>query len=292
TNDAATGELRVRVHATSVNPLDCRVRREGDSMGIATPIVVGYDASGVVDAVGPGVDSFEIDDEVFYTPELFVQGCYAEYNVVSAEIVADKPPELSHGEAAAMPVVAATAWAALIKRGGLELGDRVLVHGAGGVGQQVVQVAAAAGAEVYATASPETLEQAEALGAERAIDYRSDSFVDVIDAETGDGVDLVVDTVGAGTLEESLPVIRPGGRMVDIVGDPGNIGPQAKLNNVGVEFMALERTTETITAVRRLIERGEIVPVIDSEYSLSEVAKAHEQLEAGGVTGKIVLTVE
>lgn len=290
--EPGAGEFRVRVHATSVNPLDCRVEREGDSMGLETPIVVGYDASGVVDAVGPGVDEFEVGDEVFYTPELFDQGCYAEYNVVSAEIVADKPPGLSHEEAAAMPVVAATAWAALIERGGLELGDRVLVHGAGGVGQQVVQVAAAAGAEVYATTSPETLEQTEALGAERAIDYRSESFVDVIGEETEDGVDLVVDTVGAGTLEESLAVIRPGGRMVDIIGDPGDIGPQGKLNNVGVEFMALERTEETITAVRRLVERGEIVPVIDSEYSLSEVAKAHEQLEAGGVTGKIVLTVQ
>jgi NADPH:quinone reductase-like Zn-dependent oxidoreductase len=286
------GELRVRVHATSVNPLDCRVRREGDSMGLETPIVVGYDASGVVDAVGAGVESFETGDEVFYTPELFEPGCYAEYNVVSADIVADKPPQLSHEEAAAMPVVGATAWAALVDRGGLELGDRVLVHGAGGVGQQVVQVATAAGADVYATASPETLAQTEALGAERAIDYRSESFVDVVGEETEAGVDLVVDTVGGGTLEASMAVVRPGGRMVDIVGDPGDIGPQGKLNNVGVEFMALERTNEAITAVGRLLERGDIVPVLDSTYPLSDVAEAHERLEAGGITGKLVLTVE
>lgn len=282
------GEIRVRIRATSVNPLDCRVRREGESMGLSTPIVVGYDASGVVDAVGAGVEEFEAGDEVFYTPELFEQGCYAEYNVVSADIVEHKPESLSHAEAAALPVVAATAWSALIERGDLELGERVLVHGAGGVGQQVVQVAAAAGAEVYATASPATLERTESLGAERAIDYRSESFVDVLDTD----VDLVVDTVGGGVLAESMAVIAPGGRMVDIVGDPGDVGPEGKLNNVGVEFMALERTAETMAAVRRLVERDEIVPVIDSEYPLSDVRNAHEQLEAGGVTGKLVLTVE
>lgn len=282
------GEIRVRIHATSVNSLDCRVRREGSSMGLSTPIVVGYDASGVVDAVGAGVEGFEPGDAVFYTPELFDQGCYAEYNAVSAEIVEHKPESLSHAEAAALPVVAATAWSALIERGNLELGQRVLVHGAGGVGQQVVQIAAAAGAEVYATASPETLDQTVALGAERAIDYRSKSFVEVLDSD----MDLVVDTVGGGVLAKSMEVIAPGGRMVDIVGDPGEIGPEGKLNNVGVEFMALDRTAKTMAAVRRLAERGEIVPVIDSEYSLSDVAAAHERLEAGGVNGKLVLTVE
>ena len=286
--DPGPGEIRVRIHATSVNPLDCRVRQDGDSMGLSTPIVVGYDASGIVDAVGTGVEEFEPGDAVFYTPELFEQGCYAEYNVVSAKIVEHKPESLSHTEAAAIPVVAATAWSALIERGNLELGERVLVHGAGGVGQQVVQIAAAAGAEVYATASPETLDQTVALGAERAIDYRSESYVDVLNADA----DLIVDTVGGGVLAESIAVIAPGGQMVDIVGDPGEIGPEGKLNNIGVEFMALERTAETMAAVRRLVERGEIVPVIDSEYPLSDVAAAHERLEAGGVNGKLVLTIE
>jgi NADPH:quinone reductase-like Zn-dependent oxidoreductase len=286
------GELRVRVHATAVNPLDCRVRREGASMGLSTPLVLGYDASGVVDAVGPGVEDFEVGDEVFYTSELFEDGCYAEYNTVSEQIVARKPENLTHAEAAALPVVASTGWAALIERGDLQLGEQVLVHGVGGVGQQVVQIAAAAGAEVFASASPQTTDIAERLGADTVVDYRSGDFVETVDEETdGEGVDLVVDTVGGGLLEQSIEALADQGRMVDIVGEPGDVGPTGKLANATVEFMALMRTKETIAAVRRLALREQIVPVIDSEYPLEEVGAAHQALEEGGITGKIVLQI-
>lgn len=286
------GEIRVRVYATSVNPLDCRVRQEGASMGLSTPLILGYDASGVVDALGPGVESVEVGDEVFYTPELFEDGCYAEYNTVSAEIVARKPENLSHPEAAALPVAASTGWAALMKRGNLQLGERVLVHGAGGVGQQVVQIAAAAGAEVFVSASPQTTDIAERLGADTVVDYKSGDFVEAVEEETdGEGVDLVVDTVGGGLLEQSVEALAHRGRMVDIVGDPGDVGPTGKLANATVELLALTRTNETISAVRRLALREQIVPVIDSEYPLEEVGAAHQALQDGGVTGKIVLQI-
>ena len=286
------GEIRVRVHATSVNPLDCRVRREGDSMGLSAPMVVGYDASGVVDAVGAGVESVAEGDAVFYTPELFEDGCYAEYNVVPAHLVSRKPATLSHQEAAALPVAACTAWDALVERAGLEVGESVFVHGAGGVGQQIIQIAAAAGAEVYASASPETADIAERLGATDVVNYRTGDFTAVVSESTdGQGVDVIVDTVGGGLLAESFPILRPHGQMVDIVGDPGDIGNEAKLNNTTVSFMALTRGGDKMNAVRKLVERGQVQPVIDSVCPLSEAADAHERIQAGGVAGKIVLTV-
>jgi uncharacterized protein (TIGR02300 family) len=152
--------------------------------------------------------------------------------------------------------------------------------------------AAAAGAEVFASASPQTTDIAEQLGADTVVDYKSGDFAEAIDEETdGKGVDLVIDTVGGGLLEQSIEALADHGRMVDIVGDPGDVGPTGKLANATVEFMALTRTKETITAVRRLALREQIVPVIDSEYPLEEVAAAHQALEEGGITGKIVLRI-
>src|SRR6056297_2209605 len=182
-------EVLVRVHASSVNPVDCKIRQAGSWAGISPPTVIGYDVSGVVEAVGDEVTDFEAGDEVFYTPEIFgEQGSYAEYHVADESIVARKPETLSHEEAAALPLAAATAWEAIVERGDVEAGETVLVHGAGGVGAHAVQIAAASGAQVIATASPRTVEQTEDLGATRAIDYESEDFTEVLDAEFDDPV--------------------------------------------------------------------------------------------------------
>ncbi|WP_276259101.1 zinc-binding dehydrogenase [Haloglomus litoreum] len=283
-------EVRVRVHATSVNPLDARVRAEGEGL-VELPAVLGYDVSGVVDAVGAGVERFDPGDEVFYTPELFEQGSYAEYHVERADIVAHKPPSLSHEEAASLPVVACTAWEALVDRAGVRLGETVLVHGGGGVGSQAVQIAAAAGARVVCTTGPASVDLVADLGADRAIDYRETDFVEAL-ADDPDGMDVVFSTVGGDALERSVEVMNETGRIVDVVGEAGDVGGPAKLKNVAVDFMALTRRAETLESVARLVARGQLEPVIDSVHPLSEVGAAHRKLEAGGLQGKLVLTVD
>jgi NADPH2:quinone reductase len=290
TPEPGPNEVRVRVHATSVNPLDTRVRADGEGL-VELPAVLGYDVSGVVDAVGAGVERFEPGDEVFYTPALFEQGSYAEYHVERADIVAHKPSGLSHEDAASLPVVACTAWEALVDRAGVRLGETVLVHGGGGVGSQAVQIAAAAGARVHCTTGPATVDLVEDLGAERAIDYRETDYVEAL-AGDPDGVDVVLSTVGGDAVERSVEVMNDGGRIVDVVGEAGAVGGPAKLRNVAVDFMALTRRAGTLESVARLVERGQLEPVVDTVYPLSAVAEAHRELEAGGLQGKLVLTVD
>src|SRR6056297_2779330 len=177
-------ELLVRVHASSVNPVDTKIRQAGSWAGISPPTVIGYDVSGVVEAVGDEVTDFAEGDEVFYTPEIFgEEGSYAEYHTADESIVARKPETLSHEEAAALPLAAATAWEAIVERGDVDAGETVLVQGAGGVGAHAVQIAAASGGQVVATASPETVEQTEDLGAARAINYESEDFTEVLESE-------------------------------------------------------------------------------------------------------------
>ncbi|WP_137286621.1 zinc-binding dehydrogenase [Halorussus salinisoli] len=284
-------ELLVRVHASSINPVDTKIRQAGSWAGISPPTVIGYDVSGVVEAVGEEVTDFAEGDEVFYTPEIFgEEGSYAEYHTADESIVARKPENLSHTEAAALPLAAATAWEAIVTRGEVEAGETVLVHGAGGVGAHAVQIASASGAQVVATASPETVEQTEDIGATRAIDYESEEFADVIESEFDEPVDLVFDTVGGETLAESTGVVKPHGRMVTILEPEGEWG-SAYQKNLDVHMLFLERDRRPLDALRRLAERGQLEPVIDSVLPLEEVAKAHEMVESGGLTGKVVLDI-
>ena len=285
-------ELLVRVHASSVNPVDCKIRAAGSWAGISPPTVIGYDVSGVVEDVGEAVADFEVGDEVFYTPEIFgQQGSYAEYHVADESIVARKPDSLSHTEAAALPLAGATAWEGVVTRGEVTAGETALIHGAGGVGSHAVQIADESGATVIATTSPETVDQTEALGATRAVDYESESFTDVIESEFDEGVDLVFDTVGGETLVESTAVTNPHGRLVTILEPEGEWG-NAYQNNYTVEMLFLERDRRPVDALRRLAEADRLEPVIDSVLPLEEVARAHEMVEGSGLTGKVVLDVE
>ncbi|MFC7238545.1 zinc-binding dehydrogenase [Saliphagus sp. GCM10025317] len=284
-------EILVRVRASSVNPVDCKIRQAGSWAGISPPTVIGYDVSGVVETVGDEVTDFEAGDEVFYTPEIFgEQGSYAEYHVADESIVARKPESLSHEEAAALPLAGGTAWEAIVERGDVTAGETVLIHGAGGVGSHAVQIADAAGARVAARTSPATVEQTEDLGATLAIDYKSEDFVDVIESSFDEPVDLVFDTVGGETLVESTDITKPHGRLVTILEPEGEWGT-AYQKNLTVEMLFLERDRRPLDGLRRLVEQGRLEPVIDSVLPLSDVAKAHEMVEEGGLTGKVVLSV-
>ncbi|MBI4012410.1 MAG: zinc-binding dehydrogenase [Candidatus Rokubacteria bacterium] len=293
TPEPGPGEVLVRVMATSVNPVDYQIRRAGAWAGVKPPAVIGYDVSGVVEAVGSAVREFRAGDEVFYTPEIFggAPGSYAEYHVAREAIVARKPENLTHLEAAVVPLAGGTAWDALIARGRLRVGERVFVHGgAGGVGHFAVQIAKAAGAYVFATAGPYNVDFVRSLGADRPIDYQAEDFVAVLDGEAAGGVDLVLDCVGGDAISQTLPVVRPHSRIVSLLSVRGDL-TLAHANNVELHFVFLERGRDRLDALRTLIARRQLRPHIREVFPLEHVDDAHRAAEAGKVRGKIAIRV-
>jgi len=284
-------EVLVKIHATSVNPVDFKLRQAGSWAGVEPPAILGYDVSGVVEQVGSGVEDFQEGDEVYYTSEIpGKSGSYAEYHVAHESILARKPANLSHEEAASIPLAGGTAWDAIVNRGLLEIGETALIHGAGGVGSLAIQIAVAAGARVFAVCSDYMEETVKEYGA-FPISYKQEDFVEVVQEEIGgEGVDLMFDTVGGDTMMRSLQVIKPFGRMVNIVGTKTDLSA-ANWLNVTVHYLFLQRERTKLDSLRQLIERGQLTPLIDSVMDLTDVAEAHTRLEKGGVKGKIVLKV-
>jgi NADPH:quinone reductase-like Zn-dependent oxidoreductase len=286
-------EVLVRVYASSINPVDYKIRQAGSWAGVKPPAVIGYDVSGVVAAVGAGVRDFKVGDEVYYTPEIPGKGgSYAEYHVADEAIVARKPANLSHVEAASVPLAGGTAWDALITRAKLRVGETVLIHGGtGGVGSFAVQIARAAGAYVFTTCSAKNADFARQLGAHRPIDYKSEDFAEVIDRETnGAGVDVVFDAFGGDLIARSLPVTKSHGRMVSVVNIEGNIYP-AHLKNIDIHYLFLQRARYKLDELRALLERGQIKAYVDTVLPLGQVAQAQRLLEQGGVRGKVAIKI-
>ena len=285
------GEILVKVHATSVNPVDTKIRERGSAYALEPPIILGYDVSGVIEAVGDGVDDLAEGDEVFYTPELNAHGAYAEYHVARAENVAFKPQTLSHEEAAAIPLAACTAWQALIDRAGLQAAETVLIHGGGGVGHFAVQIAYAAGAQVVVVGNPDMEDALLDLGADEFVDYDDDAFEDTVDEVSGGlGADVILDTVGGHILAESISSLAQYGRMVTIVGDAtGDLGKVYR-KNAAIYPMMMERGAAMLDRLGLLIDNGQLRPLIDRSMKLEDAAEAHRLIERGGLEGKIVLT--
>jgi NADPH2:quinone reductase len=284
-------ELLVKVYATSINPVDFKIRQAG-SWVVKPPCILGWDVSGVVEAIGEGARDFKVGDEVFYTPHLIGSpGTYAEYHVVPQDIVVRKPVGLSHVEAAAIPLAGCTAWDALMLRTKIQLGETVLIHGAGGVGSFAIQIAKAAGARVLVTSGPAMVEECRTLGADLVINYKAEDYSKVLPKEIGgEGVDVVFDTVGGDTIAKSIPLVKRYGRMAGIAGLSGDLsGAQPK--NLTIHMIMFDRSRSKMEALRTLVNRKQLRPVIDSVLPLEKVADAHRRLEAGGVKGKIVLQI-
>jgi NADPH:quinone reductase len=286
-------QVLVRIHATSVNPVDMKIRRDGYGRGLQLPVILGADVSGVVEDVGSTVHDLVVGEEVYYTPEIRgdSSGSYAEYHAAHPSIVARKPVNLSHNEAASIPLAGCTAWDALIEKAKLRVGESVLIHGCGGVGSLALQIAKAAGAYAIAVCSGYMMEQAKQLGADRTINYRDEDFVEVVqDVTDGFGVDVVLDTVGGETMTRSIEVTKPFGRIVGIVRSETGFAT-AFGKNINVYPTMMTRARYKLIALRDLIERGALRPLIDSVIPLEQVAEAHRRLEQGNVKGKIVLQV-
>ncbi len=281
-------QVLVRVRAAGVNPTDWKHRGGRRFLG-DPPYVVGWDVSGVVEEVGLGVTLFKPGDEVFgMLPYPGGAGAYAEYVVGPARAFAPKPAAVDHVQAAAIPLVALTAWQCLVDTAHVRAGDRVLVHAAaGGVGHLAVQIAKSRGAEVIGTASAPRHAFVRSLGADEVVDYTSVDFADVVR-----DVDVVLDTIGEDYQLRSLRTLKRGGTMVSTVprAAEGLFERAAELG-VRAELILVEADHAGMLAIADLVERGRLRATIAGTFPLYRAAEAHRLGETGRTAGKLVLTV-
>ncbi|MET9497190.1 NADP-dependent oxidoreductase [Streptomyces sp. NPDC006552] len=282
------GQILVAVHAAGLNPTDWKHRDSGMFLG-EPPFTLGWDVSGVVEAVGLGVSLFAPGDEVMgMLPYPYGAGSHAEYVTGPARAFVPKPAALSHVEAGALPLAALTAWQALVDNAQVAPGQRVLVHAAaGGVGHLAVQIAKERGAHVIGTASAAKHDFVRGLGADEVIDYRTTDFV-----EQARDVDVVLDSLGGDSCLRSLEVLKPGGILVSILPDNWDaVAARARELGVRARFMLVEHDQAGMAAVAGLAAAGRLRAHVSGTYSLAEAAKAHAEGETGRVTGKLVFAV-
>jgi len=303
-------DVLVEVHAAAVNPVDCKIRG-GSHRAIIRPmlpVVPGMDLAGVVRSVGSRVTRVRVGDEVFASPNHHRMGSYAELAIVDERELALKPRSVSHQQAASLPLVALTAWDALVTRGKIGPGSRVLIQaGDGGVGTAAIQIAKHFGAEVLTTCSSANAEAVRELGADVVIDYHTSSYEDA-----ARGCDLIVDSLGPVHWRRELATVKRGGRIVGLAtGLPAataRFGPvlgaavalaqiarfvvRARLAK-NVRFVPMSRTPDgdTLARIAELVDGGAIRPVIDSVLPLERAGDAHRRVESGHCRGKVVLAI-
>lgn len=279
-------EVLVRVFATSINPLDLQVRRGDYKNELALPVITGHDVSGEIVELGAGVENFTIGDEVYYTPEIFKgQGSYAQFHCAHESIIGLKPKNISHLEAATLPLAAGTAWEMLVTRAQLKINQTILIHGgAGGVGIPTIQIAKAMGAIVYTTARKVHHQFLIELGADYVIDYENEDYLDAIPKITGNkGVDVIIDTIGGNTLADSAKILSQMGQVVTLVDIER---PQNLINawgkNATYHFVFTRQSRNKMNELTQLVENNKLKPVLNKVFPLSEMAKAHRLLETKG----------
>jgi NADPH:quinone reductase-like Zn-dependent oxidoreductase len=282
------GSVLIEVHAASLNPID-NILRAGylkEMLALNFPHVMGYDVSGTVVEVGKDVRSVKIGDAVFARPNQEDAGAIAEFARLQENELAIKPANLSHQDAASVPLAGLTAWQALITKGNIKEGDKVLIHaGSGGVGTYAIQIAKHFGAYVATTTSAKNAELVKELGADLVIDYKSQNFED----ELSD-YDLVIDAIGGETLSRSFKVLKKGGTMVSIKGQDND--GLAEKYGVRFEWFFMSPDGAMLAELGALISDGTIKPVIDSVFSMGQASEAYDQLATGRAVGKIVVTVK
>jgi len=284
---AEKGDVLVQVHAAGINPVDWKVRQglAKDSLHHHLPLILGWDVSGVVEAVGRGVWRLKVGDEVYSRPDIMRDGAYAEYITIDQSLAALKPQTIDHVHAAGIPLAAMTAWQALFDAGRLSAGQRILIHGAsGGVGTYAVQLAKWKGAYVIGTASARNQEFLHELGSDGTIDYQDVAFETVVR-----DVDMVLDTIGGDTQERSWPVLKRGGILVSIISPPS---PQkAAAHGVRQAYVFLEPKLTQLQEITALVDSGKLRCVVDTVLPLAEARQAHEISQSGHARGKIILKV-
>ncbi len=276
------GEIRIRVVAAGVNPVDWKIRKGYGNFTL--PMTMGVDVSGVVDAVGEREKTFRIGDKVF-AKVVPAEGGYAEYTVTDASNAAAKPKSVGFIETAAIPTAGLAAWQSIFDTAGLKIGQSILIHGAaGGVGSFAVQLAKWKGAFVIGTASRDHIRFVKELGADQVIDYKSQKFEDVVH-----NLDAVFDTVGGDTFDRSWSVLKPGGFLVTTVA----MIPEGTAASHGVyaSRIVTQPNGKELANIAELIDEGHIKPLVTSVFSLADANKAQEMSESQHTKGKIVLRV-
>jgi NADPH2:quinone reductase len=306
--------LRVRLAAAGVNPVDTKLRARPAYHPDKLPAIPGCDGAGIVEETGSAVTRFKSGDAVYFCNGGLggnlgdEPGCYAEYTTLHEEYCAAKPANLSLQDSAALPLVLLAAWEALVERASLQAGQTVLIHAAaGGVGHVAVQLAHHLGARIAVTVSDEKKAGlAHGLGAEKIINYREQDFVaEVLGWTGGKGADVVFDTVGGETFLRSLNAVRIYGRLDTLLSTPLSLADTqlARLRNLSLSFVLMltpqvlklhderVRQRRILEQGARLVEAGRLGVLVSHKLPLESAAEAHRMIEAGGMTGKIVLTM-
>lgn len=307
---AGDRDMRVRLKAAGVNPVDTKLRSRGTFFPDRQPTILGCDGAGVVEAVGPGARRFRPGDEVYFCHGGIggPRGNYAEVAVVDERFAAAKPRSLDFAQAAAAPLVLITAWESLHDRAHVGPASNVLIHaGAGGVGHVAIQLAKQAGAHICTTVgSHEKASLARSLGADHSILYKEQDFVDAtLDWTGGRGVDIALDTVGGHTLARTTEAVRVYGDLVTLLSPPADIDwQQARLRNLRVSlelmlspmYFALQEAQQHQASILEqcgeLFDSGRLQIQLQETFPLEEAAQAHALLQRGSMTGKLVLIMD
>jgi NADPH:quinone reductase-like Zn-dependent oxidoreductase len=304
-------DVLVDIHAAGVNMLDAKIR-DGEFKLLVpykAPFVLGHDLAGVVTRVGPAVTRFAVGDEVYARPRDGRVGTFAQRIAVHENDLATKPASLSMAEAASVPLVALTAWQALVERAHLQPGQKVLIHaGSGGVGTYAIQLAKHLGATVATTTGTSNVEWVRDLGADIVIDYRTQDFETVVH-----DYDVVLDSQGGDTLAKSLRILKPGGTAIGIAGppDPDFARQQglrfplrvvlallswktrraARRQGVRYSFLFMRASGAQLDEITKLIDSGDLRPIVDQTYPFDQAPQALAHVERGRTKGKVVITM-
>ncbi len=305
-------EVLVEVHAAGVNLLDSKIR-DGEFKLILPyrlPLILGHDVAGVVVKVGPRVRHFKPGDEVYARPDDFRIGTFSEFVPVKEASLALKPRNLSMEEAASIPLVGLTAWQALIEKANLKKGQQVFIQaGSGGVGTFAIQLAKHLGATVATTTSTANVALVKGLGADVAIDYKTQDFENALRE-----YDVVLNSQDGKTLEKSLRVLKRGGKLISISGPPdpefgkeiaapgfvrlvmrllsSGVRRKAQGRGIGYSFLFMKANGSQLREITRLIEAGAIRPVIDRVFPFDSTNEALAYVEAGRAKGKVVVKIK
>jgi alcohol dehydrogenase len=305
-------EVLIEVHAAGINLLDSKIRNGEFKLILPynPPFVLGHDVAGVVTRVGARVQQFKVGDEVYARPADHRIGTFADFIAVKEADLALKPKKLSMEEAASIPLVGLTAWQALIEKGNLKKGQKVFIQaGSGGVGTFAIQLAKYLGATVATTTSAANIELVKSLGADVVINYKKDDFEKVLH-----GYDLVLNSQDGKTLEKSLRVLKPGGKLISISGPPdpdfaeeigapwfvkliirllsSGVRKKAKRLNVGFSFLFMKANGSQLREITALIDSGNIVPVVDKVFPFESIKDAMTYVENGRAKGKVVVKMK
>jgi NADPH:quinone reductase-like Zn-dependent oxidoreductase len=305
-------DVLVQVYAAGVNLLDSKIRNGEFKLILPykPPFTLGHDVAGIVVKVGPGVKQFKIGDEVYARPADHRIGTFAEFIAINEKDVAIKPKRLSMEEAASIPLVGLTVWQALIEKANLKKGQKVFIQaGSGGVGTFAIQLAKHLGATVATTTSAANIDLVKSLGADIVIDYKKEDFETILKE-----YDVVLNSQDAKTLEKSLRILKPGGKLISISGppDPGfakeirapwfvklvmqflsaGVRKKAKRLHVSFSFLFMRAQGNQLSQITSLIDAGVIKPVVDRIFPFEQTNEAMAYVEAGRAKGKVVIKIK